>query len=126
MKRLLNRGIISRIPSRLKSSNYGHIDLPSLTAPLSLVSLKAMVAATTTPRLTELDFPISPIPRNPLGGGKHIRTAAALIIGWVPVEISISWTQLRITKSDEILNGKVQDKNTQYFATFCFQQGIDL
>lgn len=29
-------------------------------------------------------FPISPVPPNPLGEGKYIKTAAALIIGWVP------------------------------------------
>ncbi|KAF9653703.1 Molybdopterin binding protein [Thelephora ganbajun] len=67
-----------------------------------------MVAIATAPRLTELTFPVTPVPKNPLGEGKYIRTAAALIIG------------------DEILNGKVLDKNTQYFATFCFQQGIEL
>ncbi|KAF8558621.1 Molybdopterin binding protein [Imleria badia] len=39
---------------------------------------------------------------------KHIQTAGALIIG------------------DEILNGKTLDRNSNYFARFCFDHGIDL
>ncbi|KAG6380311.1 MoaB/Mog domain-containing protein [Boletus reticuloceps] len=38
----------------------------------------------------------------------YIRTAGALIIG------------------DEILNGKTLDRNSNYFARFCFEHGIDL
>ncbi|KAG5639762.1 hypothetical protein H0H81_000042 [Sphagnurus paluster] len=53
-------------------------------------------------------FPISSIPPNPLGEGRHIRTAAALIIG------------------DEILNGKTLDRNSHFFAQYCFEQGIEL
>ncbi|KAF5392696.1 hypothetical protein D9757_001004 [Collybiopsis confluens] len=55
-------------------------------------------------------FELSPIPsKNPLGEeGRCIRTAAALVIG------------------DEILNGKTMDKNSNYFAKFCFERGIDL
>ncbi|KAF8980380.1 MoaB/Mog domain-containing protein [Cyathus striatus] len=53
-------------------------------------------------------FPVSPIPPNPLGEGKYIRTAAALIIG------------------DEILNGKTHDKNSHFFAQYCFEHGIEL
>lgn len=90
MKRLLNKGVILRIPLLLKNSNHGHISLPSPTAPFSSASLKAMVATATTPRLTELSFPISPVPKNPLGEGNYIKTAAALIIGWVSAEIPIS------------------------------------
>jgi molybdenum cofactor synthesis domain-containing protein len=56
----------------------------------------------------EYNFPLSPIPKNPLGEGKYIRTAAALIIG------------------DEILNGKTLDRNSNYFARYCFEQGIEL
>lgn len=48
------------------------------------------------------------MPPNPLGEGKCIRTAAALIIG------------------DEILNGKTLDSNSHVFAQFCFQHGVDL
>ncbi|KAI0031505.1 MoaB/Mog domain-containing protein [Vararia minispora EC-137] len=53
-------------------------------------------------------FPVSEIPPNPLGEGKYIKTAAALIIG------------------DEILNGKTMDKNSHFFAKYCFEHGIDL
>ncbi|KAH7883066.1 MoaB/Mog domain-containing protein [Phlebopus sp. FC_14] len=53
-------------------------------------------------------FPVSPVPNNPLGQDRHIKTAAALIIG------------------DEILNGKTLDRNSNYFARFCFELGIDL
>ncbi|KAH9903307.1 MoaB/Mog domain-containing protein [Cubamyces lactineus] len=54
------------------------------------------------------NFPLSPVPPNPLGEGRYIKTAAALIIG------------------DEILNGKTLDRNSNYFARFCFENGIDL
>lgn len=27
---------------------------------------------------------------------------------------------------DEILNGKTHDKNSNYFAKFCFEQGVEL
>ncbi|PFH50841.1 hypothetical protein AMATHDRAFT_60323 [Amanita thiersii Skay4041] len=53
-------------------------------------------------------FPTSPIPPNPLGEGNYIRTAAALIIG------------------DEILNGKTLDRNSNFFARYCFEHGIAL
>lgn len=125
MKRLLNKGVILRIPPRLKNFNHGPRNFPSLTADFSSSNLK-MVAVTTAPRLTDLNFPITLVPRNPLGEGKYIRSAAALIIGCVSAGIPTSNRRLKTTNSDEILNGKVQDKNTQYFATFCFQQGIDL
>jgi molybdopterin-biosynthesis enzyme MoeA-like protein len=28
--------------------------------------------------------------------------------------------------SDEILNGKTLDRNSHYFANYCFEQGIEL
>jgi len=55
-----------------------------------------------------LSFAVSPMPKNPLGEGRYIRTAAALIIG------------------DEILNGKTHDMNSNYFAKYCFEHGINL
>ncbi|KAG1743808.1 putative molybdopterin binding domain-containing protein [Suillus lakei] len=55
-----------------------------------------------------VNFPNSPIPKNPLGEGRYIKTAAALIIG------------------DEILNGNTLDRNSNYFARFCFENGIEL
>ncbi|KAI0767249.1 MoaB/Mog domain-containing protein [Fomes fomentarius] len=58
--------------------------------------------------LPPVTFPVSPVPKNPLGEGRYIKTAAALIIG------------------DEILNGKTLDRNSNYFARLCFENGIDL
>jgi hypothetical protein len=83
MKRLLDKGVILRILPSLKNSNHGHRNLSSLTAAFSSSGPRTMVAVATAPRLTELDFPITPVPKNPLGEGKYIRTAAALIIGYV-------------------------------------------
>ncbi|CAD6566488.1 MAG: hypothetical protein TREMPRED_002652 [Tremellales sp. Tagirdzhanova-0007] len=45
---------------------------------------------------------------NPLGEGSYIKTAACLIIG------------------DEVLNGKTKDTNSNFFAQFCFDLGIEL
>lgn len=45
---------------------------------------------------------------NPLGEGKFIQTAGCIIIG------------------DEVLNGKTKDTNSNFFATFCFDLGIEL
>ncbi|KAL7424886.1 hypothetical protein Q5752_000572 [Cryptotrichosporon argae] len=45
---------------------------------------------------------------NPLGEGMFIRTAGCLIIG------------------DEVLNGKTKDTNSNFFAQFCFDLGIEL
>lgn len=53
-------------------------------------------------------FEKSPVGRNPLGEGKYVTTAGCLIIG------------------DEILNGKTKDSNSNYFAKWCFNLGIDL
>ncbi|ORY34871.1 MoaB/Mog domain-containing protein [Naematelia encephala] len=45
---------------------------------------------------------------NPLGEGNYIKTAGCLIIG------------------DEVLNGKTKDTNSNFFAQFCFDLGIEL
>ncbi|SNX88116.1 related to 3^-phosphoadenosine 5^-phosphosulfate sulfotransferase (PAPS reductase)/FAD synthetase and related enzymes [Melanopsichium pennsylvanicum] len=67
-------------------------------------------AANPVPKMPQ--FEKSPLPdfacSNPLGQGKYISTAACLIIG------------------DEVLNGKTKDSNSNYFAKFCFDLGIDL
>ncbi|KAG8216151.1 MoaB/Mog domain-containing protein [Butyriboletus roseoflavus] len=68
-------------------------------------------------------FAVSPVPTNPLGDGKYIQTAAALIIGYVS---SSSLCSQLTHHSDEILNGKTLDRNSNYFARFCFEHGIDL
>ncbi|KAG2743270.1 Molybdopterin binding protein [Suillus brevipes Sb2] len=59
-------------------------------------------------QLPPLNFAISPVPKHSPNKGRHIKTAAALIIG------------------DEILNGKTLDRNSNYFARFCFEHGIQL
>ncbi|KAG6329498.1 hypothetical protein ID866_9592 [Astraeus odoratus] len=67
--------------------------------------------ATTTPTPhapTTFDSSTLSIPQNPPGQGRYIKTAAALVIG------------------DEILNGKTLERNSNYFARFCFELGIDL
>jgi len=91
MKRLLDRGVILGIPPPLLNSTHGRGSIPPHTVALSPANSRTMVAVTTAPRLTELTFPITPVPKNPLGEGKYIRTAAALIIGYVPIEAPISW-----------------------------------
>ncbi|SPO31990.1 related to 3^-phosphoadenosine 5^-phosphosulfate sulfotransferase (PAPS reductase)/FAD synthetase and related enzymes [Ustilago trichophora] len=58
-------------------------------------------------------FTPTPLPdfrvNNPLGApNRYVNTAACLIIG------------------DEVLNGKTKDSNSNYFAKFCFDLGIDL
>ncbi|KAI0299384.1 MoaB/Mog domain-containing protein [Multifurca ochricompacta] len=63
---------------------------------------------TSVPFSSGIDFELSPVPPNPLGKGRWIKTAGALIIG------------------DEILNGKTLDRNSNYFARYCFENGIDL
>ncbi|KAF8647308.1 hypothetical protein AX16_006770 [Volvariella volvacea WC 439] len=87
---------LSRSSSSSSLSTTSSVSLPSAT-PFSTQ------AAAPSP-----NFPLSPIPGNPLGEGNFIRTAAALIIG------------------DEILNGKTLDKNSHYFAKYCFEYGIEL
>ncbi|PWN49805.1 Molybdopterin binding protein [Violaceomyces palustris] len=53
-------------------------------------------------------FQKTPLGANPLGEGNYVKTAACLIIG------------------DEVLNGKTKDSNSNYFAKFCFNLGIEL
>ncbi|KZT04872.1 Molybdopterin binding protein [Laetiporus sulphureus 93-53] len=65
-------------------------------------------AAEPQPAPMQWNFPTSPMPPNPLGEGRYIKTAAALVIG------------------DEILNGKTLDRNSNYFAGYCFENGINL
>ncbi|KJA28951.1 hypothetical protein HYPSUDRAFT_128826 [Hypholoma sublateritium FD-334 SS-4] len=74
----------------------------------SAASSSAAIPASSTITPPKVTFPVSPIPPNPLGEGRSIRNAAALIIG------------------DEILNGKTLDRNSHCFAQYCFEHGIDL
>ncbi|KAH9968056.1 Molybdopterin binding protein [Russula dissimulans] len=70
-------------------------------------ALEARTAASSAPS-SDIRFELSPVPPNPLGEGRWIKTAGALIIG------------------DEILNGKTLDRNSNYFARYCFENGIEL
>ena len=79
-----------------------------LTHPMSSASEQTRSVPDASATDVAATFPVSDIPGNPLGQGRYIKTAAALIIG------------------DEILNGKTMDTNTNFFAKFCFEQGIDL
>ncbi|PIL29180.1 hypothetical protein GSI_09229 [Ganoderma sinense ZZ0214-1] len=99
------------------------IQTPRLTTSARSISMSAPAAAnadqSTSPgsapkpeaaaqELPKFNFELSSVPANPLGEGRYIKTAAALVIG------------------DEILNGKTLDRNSNYFARFCFENGIDL
>lgn len=64
--------------------------------------------STSAPTYDLPTFEKSSVPRNPLGEGKFVTTAGCLIIG------------------DEVLNGKTRDSNSNYFAKWCFNLGIDL
>jgi hypothetical protein len=75
---------------------------------------------------TSYNFPLSPIPRNPLGEGRYIKTAAALIIGYRSLFTYYSKRRRHIYYSDEILNAKTRDTNSHHFARYCFEKGIDL
>ena len=97
-----------------------HISAPSTSY--------ATAATARTTMENKDDLHASPVPPNPLGEGRWIRTAACLIIGCIcsfnlpAVTILTTWNGRR----DEILNGKTHDKNSNYFARFCFEQGIEL
>ena len=169
--------------------------IPPNAADASTPAPKPEAAAQELPKV---NFALSPVPANPLGEGRYIRTAAALVIGCVlcyvasflsvPLSafalVSVcggeartdsgaegvrrsvrSHTQDAMQKreekehgpgcstlpeadvgvmglggtrrllnadafwsccSDEILNGKTLDRNSNYFARFCFENGIDL
>ncbi|KAI0267359.1 Molybdopterin binding protein [Gloeopeniophorella convolvens] len=71
-------------------------------------SAAAAAPTTTAAPPADVHFELSPVPPNPLGEGRWIKTAGALMIG------------------DEILNGKTLDRNSNYFARYCFENGIEL
>lgn len=98
----------SPIPSSRLSSIASHL----LRSPSSQLLPRAGSAATmssSAPANVEMPrFERSPVPRNPLGEGNYVSTAGCLIIG------------------DEVLNGKTKDSNSNYFAKWCFDRGIDV
>ncbi|RXW19710.1 hypothetical protein EST38_g6148 [Candolleomyces aberdarensis] len=117
---------------------------PSTTNTTTTSSTDASTSSGESVRSTP-NFPVSPVPPNPLGEGRHIKTAAALIIGWVHAYVIQALSNiihclplLSVLNAsgheqrwdgvgrDEILNGKTMDSNSHVFAHFCFQHGIDL
>ncbi|KAF9526666.1 MoaB/Mog domain-containing protein [Crepidotus variabilis] len=88
--------------TRLQNSTRA---MSSDSKPSSATDASSSKLVDKSPKVT---FSLSPVPPNPLGNGRCIRQAAALIIG------------------DEILNGKTLDRNSHGFAQFCFENGIDL
>ncbi|KAH8990740.1 MoaB/Mog domain-containing protein [Lactarius akahatsu] len=78
------------------------------TARSSTAAPKAPTTPTSVFSSSGTRFELSPLPSNPLGEGRWIKTAGALIIG------------------DEVLNGKTLDRNSNYFARYCFENGIEL
>ncbi|KAJ7638864.1 MoaB/Mog domain-containing protein [Roridomyces roridus] len=95
---------INHLPTLLTRAHLSH---PSFSRSASTMSEGPPQGLPQRPSQPH-SFSASPTPPNPLGEGRYIRTAAALIIG------------------DEILNGKTHDTNSNYFAKYCFQHGIDL
>ncbi|KAI9438273.1 hypothetical protein H4582DRAFT_2076869 [Lactarius indigo] len=78
------------------------------TARSSTAAPKVPTTPTSAFSSSGIRFGLSPLPSNPLGEGRWIKTAGALIIG------------------DEVLNGKTLDRNSNYFARYCFENGIEL
>jgi len=74
----------------------------------SRAAATAAAPAPDSPKLPPVEFEKSPVNPDPLGNGKFVRTAGIIIIG------------------DEVLNGKTRDSNSNFFAKFCFQAGIEL
>ncbi|CAK5263747.1 unnamed protein product [Mycena citricolor] len=131
-RRIASPGFLSRAGARnaILRSTFSALIKPSMLSALRRTSLNPLTLPRTRPNSLLLyralsqppmsdpassssadgqpAFSISPIPPNPLGDGKYIRTAAALVIG------------------DEILNGKTHDSNSNYFARYCFQHGVEL
>ena len=73
-------------------------------SPSSIAQVRTMSTATAAPDSVPLPppitFPKSPIPKNPLGEGKFIRTAAALIIGYADTfaTFEILLTRVQVTR----------------------------
>lgn len=102
--------------------------------PKQMSTLSASAPPPPFPTEVTFNFELSKNPKNTLGEGKCIRTAAALIIGYVHVGYppntyrtnKLMWCTYVRAGRDEILNGKTLDRNSNYFARYCFEQGIEL
>ncbi|ORX37876.1 MoaB/Mog domain-containing protein [Kockovaella imperatae] len=66
------------------------------------------MASSSTEQLSKLEKTDPASVKSPLGEGKYIQTAGCIIIG------------------DEVLNGKTKDTNSNFFAQYCFDLGIEL
>ncbi|KAI4518000.1 Molybdopterin binding protein [Schizophyllum commune Loenen D] len=96
-------GRLPRLPPRARYQN-------ARSRPYTTPTASSHVSSVNVPSILppEPSFPLSPIPENPLGDGRCIQEAAALVIG------------------DEILNGKTLDRNSNYLARYCFANGVNL
>uniref|UniRef100_D8Q7T7 MoaB/Mog domain-containing protein n=1 Tax=Schizophyllum commune (strain H4-8 / FGSC 9210) TaxID=578458 RepID=D8Q7T7_SCHCM len=97
---------VGRLPRLPSHACYHSVPSRPYTTPSASSHVPPVNVTSTSP--PEPSFPLSPIPENPLGDGRCIREAAALVIG------------------DEILNGKTLDRNSNYLARYCFANGVNL
>ncbi|KAI0088259.1 MoaB/Mog domain-containing protein [Irpex rosettiformis] len=97
---------------RSSTSASPRVTLPTRLGGRTMATVAHQTTGAAVPPIAEEkpkhNFSVSEVPKNPLGEGRYIKTAAALIIG------------------DEILNGKTLDRNSNYFARYCFEQGVEL
>jgi hypothetical protein len=132
------------MPSTLRINNKLFVRSPRPTHLVTRAIAKSS-GPTTDARTTSaysapssaVHFELSPVPPNPLGEGRWIKTAAALVIGCVVFlegvrsfhgnnSLKDSLVLLSLGQRDEILNGKTLDRNSHYFARYCFENGIEL
>lgn len=98
--------------------------VPPRARQIGLRSLR-MSSATSSGVTASVRFSISAVPRN-WAEGNYIRTAGALIIGYVS-RLSVHPANVfSVIDRDEILNGKTLDSNSHFFAKYCFEHGVDL
>lgn len=126
------------------SRRHWHVTWTSSTLPHSMIrplrqlsSLLSSVSPRNHPRSHSMSSPpssnppnpsfqVSPIPKQSSVEGRYIRTAAALIIGCARPFHSITCLPHNKLFRDEILNGKTLDRNSHFFARYCFEQGVEL
>jgi len=86
MRSALRLSITRFSPVTLARLSTTKLTRTSQFTPFPITQVRAMSTTTTAPDPVPspppITFPKSPIPKNPLGEGKFIRTAAALIIGY--------------------------------------------
>jgi hypothetical protein len=88
----------------LRTTRIARPTFPHFSAPRQLSCQNNLLAQRLTHRTHQMESPkpscaLSPIPPNPLGEGRFIRTAAALVIGYaLSCCEGIYWTSSRLTK----------------------------